>query len=308
MGKHTWVRTDNRRRRGLIAVCTVVALSCAVGVAVAAPTSSTTNVDFAPLTPPHKVLSSTAIGAGKTKSAVVIGGTTTVPADATTVQLTVTVTGTAAGTLNFYPAGRPSGASGQTLSWAPGATASTTIEENVGQSGELTVANSSTASAKVTATLIGYSTEVTAGDINGTGGSAGQVLTNTGTGAQWQTMGRAVASGFCCDSGLSAAGLVAIDAVTVPAGSYAVSADVVYQGASYTIQCFLFAPTSGSVIATATVASGSAAYGSIPLQGLLTTTGGTVGLACKESALGGSVHSDTLVAVQVNSASGSVAH
>jgi hypothetical protein len=160
-----------------------------VGVAGAAPTTSTTDVTFVSLTAPHQVLSGT-IAANKTLSEVVIGGSTTVPADATTVKLTVTAKGAAGGVLNFYPAGNLAGASGQTLSYPSGSTvAATTIEENVGQSGELTFANAGTGSATVVAKLIGYSTQVTAGDLNGVGGSNGQVLTNDGAGgASWQSL------------------------------------------------------------------------------------------------------------------------
>jgi hypothetical protein len=73
------------------------------------------------------------------------------------------------------------------LSWAAGKSATATIDVNVGLVDEVTVANgagASTASASVT----GYSTQVTDGDINGVDGTSGQVLTNTGTGANWQSL------------------------------------------------------------------------------------------------------------------------
>jgi hypothetical protein len=178
-----------RRRTGMVGTVLCAALFV-VGVAGASPTTSTTNVTFLPLTVPHKVLSGVTIAATKNTSAVVIGASTTVPSNATTVQLTVSGKSTTGAHLNFYPAGNPSGASGQTLTVPAGSiVATTTIQENVGESGKVTFANSGPGSATtVTATITGYSTQVTAGDINGVGGSSGQVLTNDGAGgAVWQT-------------------------------------------------------------------------------------------------------------------------
>jgi hypothetical protein len=135
------------------------------------------------------VLSAT-FAANKTDSVVVIGSSTTVPSDATTVQLNVAAKGTKGGVIAVYPAGNPAGGSGQSLAYAAGSVlASTTVEENAGQAGELTFANSGVASATVTASVTGYSTQVTAGDINGVGGTAGQALTNTGSGAAWGPAG-----------------------------------------------------------------------------------------------------------------------
>lgn len=178
------------RRRAALAATMLAVAGLGAGTTAFATVSthsgSTTNVSFVTLTPAHKLLSNTAISANKSTSPVVIGGTTTVPSNATTVQLTVSAKGAAAGTLNFYPAGNPSGGSGQSLSWTAGATVSGTIQENVGMSGELTFANSSTGSVAVTAAIIGYSTQVTDGDISGVDGTSGQVLTNTGAGGSWQ--------------------------------------------------------------------------------------------------------------------------
>ena len=179
-------RRSWRRAMALVATA-VLAVGMLAGVAGAS--GSTTNVTFVPLTPTKLLLSNVTIASKKTNSPVVIGGTTTVPADATTVELTVSAKGASAGTLQFYPALNPSGGSGQTLAY-PGSNVvvSTTIQENVGQSGELTFYNNGIGSAVVTARIIGYSTQVTAGDINGVGGTSGQVLTNDGSGgAAWQT-------------------------------------------------------------------------------------------------------------------------
>jgi len=180
----------SRRRRGggaATALCAVGGLTLA-GVAAASPTS-TTSVSFVALNPAHKVLSAATIAANKTSSPVVAGGATTVPTNATAVQLTVIAKGAAGGVLNFYPGQNVSGGSGQSLPYPSGSgSVSTTIQENIGQADELTFANASSGSVVVTATITGYSTQVTAGTINGTGGTTGQVLTNTGTGASWANL------------------------------------------------------------------------------------------------------------------------
>ena len=166
-------------------MCAVGGITLA-GVAAASPTS-TTSVSFVALNPAHKVLSAATIAANKTSSPVVAGGATTVPTNATAVQLTVIAKGAAGGVLNFYPAQNVSGGSGQSLPYPSGSgSVSTTIQENIGQGDALTFANASSGSVVVTATITGYSTQVTAGTINGTGGTTGQVLTNTGTGTSWQ--------------------------------------------------------------------------------------------------------------------------
>ena len=52
------------------------------------------------------------------------------PTNATTVRLTVTAKGTKGGTLSFYPAGNPAGASGDTLDYPVGnGLVSTVIKE-----------------------------------------------------------------------------------------------------------------------------------------------------------------------------------
>ena len=197
--------TARRRRswRRPMALVGVAVLAVGMLAGVAGASGTTTNVTFVPLSPAKVILSNVNIGANKTSSAVVIGGTTTVPSNATTVQLTVTAKGASIGTLNFYPTLNPSGGSGQTLAY-PGSNvaASTTIQENVGQASSLTFANSGIGTATVTAKITGYSTQVTAGDINGVGGTNGQVLTNDGAGgAAWTTPPVPSATNFSTSGG-----------------------------------------------------------------------------------------------------------
>jgi len=183
----------------------------------------TTDVRFTPLNPAKKVLTNTSIGANLTRLVIVSGGSTTVPTNATTIQMTVTAKGSKAGTLSFYPNGNPSGTSGQTLSWAAGGTTTGTITTDIGQTNQVAFKNASAASTVVTATVTGYSTEVSAGDISGLGGTAGQTLVNNGAGgAVWKAPGRAWSWQNVLNYPLGS-GYTSVAYVTVPAGSYLVS-------------------------------------------------------------------------------------
>lgn len=154
------------------------------GIFAGANAPSRTSVEFVSLSPPFKLETSKVIATNGTLSAVVIGGSTGIPTNATTVELNVTAGGTSAGSLNVYPTNNFAGGSGQSLSWSGGGTDTQTIQENVGLKDELTFALTG-ATAKVTATITGYSTQVTDGDMSGLDGTAGQVLTDTGLGAAW---------------------------------------------------------------------------------------------------------------------------
>ena len=186
-------RPPRRARRAVaVAVALLAAGGLGAGLTAASATPSphvtTTGVQFVALNPPVTVLNNKAIALNKSFSVIVIGGKTTVPTNATTVQLSVTAGGTAAGIVNIFPAGNPSGGSGQFMQWAAGSSQTQTIVENVGTRDELTFADN-TGAAKVTAVITGYSTQVADGDISPADGTAGQVLTNTGTGVEWQSVG-----------------------------------------------------------------------------------------------------------------------
>jgi hypothetical protein len=275
------------------------------------------------MSPAAKLVTGGTIGANKTASYVVIGGASTVPSNATTVRINVTVKGAKNGTLNFYPAGNVAGGSGQTLSWTGGSSKSGTIEENVGLGNKVTFANSSLGSATVTATITGYSTQVTAGDVNGVGGSAGQVLTNDGSGgASWQTptqtqqvQGQAFSStsSGIVNVGTSGPPGTQVDSVTVPAGTYWVVSTLEAFGNNVGYgECQLIAPDgSHSVPSVASLTLGPVGYfGFTTVQMLMnTTTGGKVAVDC--FTLGGSVttgfvENETLVATQVGSGNGVV--
>jgi hypothetical protein len=228
-----------------------------------------------------------------------------VPTNATTVQLTVTAKGSKAGVLNFYPAGNPSGGSGQTLAYPAGSvSATTTIQENIGQSDELTVANAGAASVVVTATLTGFSTQVTAGDIGNTGGSTGQVLTDNGRGANWQDPGGTALSiqTFDNQGDLNPVSATTVASLTVPMGSYYVSWSGFGESHSGTpdiLTCFIFAPGSQELGEGRTTIEPDATFGSMSVQGVLFRQAGTISLQCESSSGVGFIADGQLTAVQV---------
>jgi hypothetical protein len=289
MARHS-LNAQHRRHwwRRAVPAGGVLAAMCAtvVGVAGAMPSTSTTDVTFVPLTPAHVLFSGKSIGANKTFAGVVIGGATTAPTNATTVQIKVAAKGTTTGVLNFYPTGNPSGGSGQSLSYSA-TNSTTTIEENVGLKDELTFANNGSGTATVTATLIGYSTQVTAGDIGGTGGSTGEVLTNNGSGGTgWASPG-GYAFGTYTTTGLFGPNSMTIASVDVFPGAWVASwsgAVLVLNGQT-TVQCQIVSPGGNIVGETAaTIPSGSTA--SMSARGLFRTTGGTLTFRCNASAPG----------------------
>jgi hypothetical protein len=275
---------------------------------------STTNVSFVSLSTPHKLLTNKAFTANASDSVVVIGGTTTVPSNATTVQLSVEAGGTTAGTLNFNPTGNLAGGSGQSLSWSAGGSDTQSIEENVGLSDELTFALSGGA-AKVSATIIGYSTQVTDGDISPADGTTGQVLTNNGDGATWQDPGGGPGFGGQSTSSfpVNSSGLTEVALVNVPAGAY----DLSFTGDAYdygsnpdNVECYVYSP-SGDVIAyagTSLVAGGDNELATAVVD---STSGGTFNVSCfDDNGLGqtdvGYDNWPTLNAISLSSAGGIV--
>lgn len=180
-----------RRRPAAIAVGVALTTFLAIGVSGADATSTTTGVAITPVSPVKTISTGASVGAGKTYSFVASGGASPVPTHATVVQLAITVKGTKAGMLTFFPTGDTSAASPTTLSWPAGGNNAGTVNVNIGVDNKVSVGNSSAATATVGVKITGYSTQVTSGSINGSGGSAGQVLTNNGNGTtSWNTPGR----------------------------------------------------------------------------------------------------------------------
>jgi hypothetical protein len=163
-------------------VLVAAAIFVTMGITGAVATSGTTNVAITPLNPTKTITSAHSITAGTTYAFVAAGGSSTVPSNARVVRLAVTVKGTKAGTLSFYPAGDPGSASPTTLSWAAGGSNAGNVNVNVGQLDKVTLTHTSAAAATVGVQITGFSTQVTSAAINGSGGTAGQVLTNNGDG------------------------------------------------------------------------------------------------------------------------------
>jgi hypothetical protein len=170
--------------------------------------------------------------------------------------------------------------------------------------------------AKVTATITGYSTQVTDGDVSGLDGTSGQVLTDNGTGAAWQTLPAKTAyvSTTTTPPVAITTSPTPVNSLTVPAGTYVVSDTYdVLSGVPDLITCSLaapdgpFAPTS---YANSNGVNGSGYVGAGSTQMVLTTTGGAITLKCEGATQvsGDYVANNVLIASEVDTGSGSVVH
>jgi hypothetical protein len=160
------------------------------GVAGASSPISSADVTYIPLTVPHKVLSNAAIATGATNSVVVIGAATTVPSDATSVQMTVAVKSAKAGNIWVFPSDNRNSDTFDGVSFPAGDVLATeTTRQHPGLSGKVSFRNGGTATATVTVTITAYSTENNADTISGSGGVYGSVLTNRGATAAWEPIG-----------------------------------------------------------------------------------------------------------------------
>lgn len=185
------------RRRASLAGAVVLACAMVTGVAAASAPGNPADVSYIYIGTPHKLLTNTSIAKGATNSQVVVGATTTIPSDATSVQMNVSIKSTVAGTLSVYPTDYPSSATADVISFPAGNVVITRFtRQSPGLSGKVSFTNNGTATATVSVTLTGYSTQTAASSISGSGGSAGQVLTNTGSGASWQTLPAQNAANF----------------------------------------------------------------------------------------------------------------
>ena len=316
-GAKATLGTRSRRRSRVIILggmllAASVAFLAVDGVAGAQP-GGTSPVSFVAISPAYKLLSSTSIAANKTDSVVVVGGSTTVPTNATAVQLSVTAGGTASGFLTLYPAGNLTGGSGQSLSWAAKGTDTETVQESIGTKDELTFANNSAAAAKVTATITGYSTQVTDTDVSGLDGSTGQVLTDNGSTAVWQTpsvINAAIATG-AQGKALQMGQSLTVVQTNLPIGDYwAVTVDATFlSSASATgsagVGCELEGANGADIAIGDTTLNGPGSGQTLTVQGIVHSEfGNAIELVCSTPSPNVSVAGPSLVATQIGTASG----
>jgi hypothetical protein len=276
----------HRRRR---AVAALGAAGLLLGGVLAASSAQAVGVVSIP---PKALLTNFALGAHMTVAVTVLGGSTTVPTDATRVVLSATVTNTtAAGNVFAYPQGNQGGASGDTLPYTTGQSAFGALTEPVGTGNRVRLVNQGAAAIRLSVSLIGYSTEVRVGDISPAGGTAGQVLTNTSTGAAWQpTQPGAHAFGAFNDTSTTNLGAQAttVASLNVPAGSYVVTFTTTVANAGSrpsTAVCTTTAPSQGGNIGVSEGADVDGNFGDsvITTQGFLSSTsGGTITVTCED--------------------------
>jgi hypothetical protein len=153
---------------------------------------------------------------------------------------------------------------------------------------------------------------VTAGDINGTGGLPGQVLTNTGAGANWSPAGGpAYANGSISDLVHLNSTPTIVSAVTVPAGTYQVTGSGTvnnYPSPVDYVYCALLSPANNKIADQWPSTTSSPGLTPLSITGLVQTGGGTITLSCYDwSATGNAfVWNRSLVVTQVASGTGSV--
>jgi hypothetical protein len=212
-------------------------------------------------------------------------------------------------------------------------------KQSPGLASKVSFKNNGTATATVTVTITGYSTQTTASNVSGSGGTAGQVLTDTGNGAAWQNLPPADAAHFSGAGGaagqvltntgsgatwspatraygtannftsnaLSNSAYHTVASVTVPAGAYHVTFNATLSGSSasqdYT-GCYLNTPTTTASEVFGSVSSANS-QNVISMQSLVNlSSGGTVGVQCIDSLGAATVYYPTLVAVSVGSVTG----
>lgn len=189
MGRAAFARVRRAGRHRTVGLITLGVMIGVVITGIAAADSGTpAATGYVPIVA-VKVLSGASVGAGKSVSPVATGGSSTVPTNASAVQMVVKAGGAKSGSLKIYPAGDPTAGGATSLSWSAGGSVTATVNESIGTKDQITFANPSAGPATVTATLEGYSTQTTATNIAADGGVAGQVLTNTGSGAAWAAAG-----------------------------------------------------------------------------------------------------------------------
>lgn len=168
-----------------LAIGVLIGAVAAGGIALASPSNpDRTDVSITPM-PTKQIAYKKSVAANKHLVLDAIGGNTTIPSNATTVELQVTVipSGTGSGSVLVSPAANE--ALGVDVAWDGGQTTQT-IRVGIGLRDQVTVKNTSAATVKVSVSLKGYSTQVTADGINGSGGDVGTALLNDGNGhAYW---------------------------------------------------------------------------------------------------------------------------
>ncbi|KAA1421403.1 hypothetical protein F0U44_03640 [Nocardioides humilatus] len=179
----------------------------------------TTQVDFVEMTPPKVMLNKKSISKGGAAFVTVIGGNSTVPSNATTVRLELTVTagrGSTGGYFTVFSRGDIAAGPGAHIEFTSESPTVVTLTRHAGLNDELVVKNNSLASAFATLKITGYSTQVAAAGINSDAAEEGDVLTADGDGtAAWQPPGGPTESEWVSFQPVSSLGYQTFNLITV---------------------------------------------------------------------------------------------
>ena len=313
MSKPEQSRARHGRRAALVGGGLSLALGAglSVGMLAGANTPSTTDVNFVSLATPYKLFTNKAIKTTTPATVLGLGGATKVPSNATTIEIALTVSGSTAagGTVTVAPAGNPSGGSGS-VTWDGGESGQGNVATQIGTADDITFTDTG-GPAQATATIIGYSTQVTDGDVSGLDGNTGQVLTDTGSGAAWQTPSGvpSFAQIGSIDQHLSDTGVTSVLSMALPAGNYWLNFTVDVQNLTNQlddINCSMTSPTDGAIANQETDVNG-AVSADMSMQGFA-AGGETISVTCSHAAGTGTVelglnNPPTLDALQVSSTS-----
>jgi hypothetical protein len=285
MGQHTSARSGAGRfgwRRAVIAGVSVGVAFGTVGVVGLASGTTTPTPSVYSAVAPVTVLGRSL--AANSNTDVTVAGVDSVPSNATSVQLSITaLDGTATSSAYVYPTGatKPTSAN---VRWATGETVTIPVTVAVGTSGKIRLTtDSGTVTIKVA--VVGYFSPASA--------PSGAGYAQTSSFAALDSAGAVVAS------------------VDVPAGSYEIQAKIValYVGPTSPdhVGCEVDDPKSNQLDSATADVSTDLQEETLSIVGLDTTSGGTFSLDCYDYESDTNAYNISLVAVQLSSATGSVA-
>jgi hypothetical protein len=300
--------TRSRRSRNLRIAAVSGAGALAAAMLLNLPSSAASVVAITP----HTLQNNTTVGANKSVSPVVLGGATTVPTDATRVRMSVSFTGKANGALLVYPA-NSSGiiTNGLPVPFTANQNVAVGLTPRIGIQNKITFLNQSSSTLVLTVKITGYSTDIDSTDVTGRNGSPGEVLTNTGLGADWEPVSHAYAA---APTGFVPVGRTStlVASLTVPAGSYMAtfSGTLFATNASESsVSCSLWSPSLGGASSFEAIISG---YSDSPMMGqalISTSSSGPITVICNDNLYGASEMGDMhLIATTMGAVSGAVLH
>jgi hypothetical protein len=285
MGNHSSVRAGSVHRHGwrlaaIVGVGVGFVSATVAGIGLASGTTSPTPSVYSAITPVTVLARSLA---ADSNTDVTVAGVDGVPSNATSVQLSVTaLSGTTTSSMYVYPTGatKPSSAN---VRWQTGQTITIPVTVAVGTSGKIHLStDAGTVTVKVA--LVGYFSPapITTASAYSTSG----VIINDDTD-----------------------GLTTVASLDVPAGTYDVRAKatiVLNAGSSEYVSCYLADPSDDTIDSSSSALDADIDESPMSMEGLDTTSGGTMTFLCDDLHSDAGANNVELVAIPFSSATGDV--